>query len=160
MKEDRGQEKRYASIDREEEQTGLSSFDRDQPQSKTQTYFVPLSMARVRPPVFLVKWKLMSRLSRCVKTFFATRRMAPCATLAKTALRSSLNRVEKMRAKPSVHSGRASGYAFTVSWGLCERLTRKMDVHPTMAVPATVYTVCSVESSAMGMLSESTIDLK
>lgn len=43
----------------------------------------------------------MSRLSRWVKTLRATLRMAPCATEAKTAFRSSEKREAEMRASPS-----------------------------------------------------------
>lgn len=48
----------------------------------------------------------MSRLSRCVKTERATRRIAPCATLAKTALRNSEKRPAPTRARPSARRAR------------------------------------------------------
>ena len=51
--------------------------------------FVPRSMALVKPPVCLVKWKFRSSLSKCSYTLQATLRIAFCATLANTALRSS-----------------------------------------------------------------------
>jgi hypothetical protein len=106
-------------------------------------------MALVKPPVCRVTWKDISRLRRWAKTFLATRRMAFCATLAKTAFRSSEKSVEKIRARPTSEHP--------------QPITRRriMEVsQPTMAVPATVHTVCSVVSSARGMLSESTMLLK
>lgn len=36
----------------------------------------------------------------------------------------------------------------------------RFNLHPTIAVPATAHTVCSVDSSASGILSESTMLLK
>jgi hypothetical protein len=51
--------------------------------------FVPRSIALVKPPVCLDRWKFRSSFSKWSKTVAATRRMAFCATLAKTALRIS-----------------------------------------------------------------------
>lgn len=63
--------------------------------------FVPLSMARVRPPVCRVKWKFKSSRSRWSNTFWATLLMVFCATLAKTAFRSSWNNVAPILDAPS-----------------------------------------------------------
>ena len=65
------------------------------------THLVPRSIALVKPPVWRVRWKPMSRLSKCVNTFRATRRIACCATDANTALRSSEKAAAPTRASPS-----------------------------------------------------------
>ena len=63
--------------------------------------FVPRSIALVRPPVCLDRWKFRSSFSRWSKTVAATRRMAFCATLAKTALRISWNTAAPILVAPS-----------------------------------------------------------
>lgn len=64
--------------------------------------FVPRSIALVKPPVCLERWKLRSSRSKCSKTLHATRRMAFWATLAKMAFRSSWNSAAPIRVAPSV----------------------------------------------------------
>ncbi|KAH3677809.1 hypothetical protein OGATHE_000463 [Ogataea polymorpha] len=61
---------------------------------------VPLSMARVRPPVCLARWKLRSRLSRWTNVLCATFMMAFWATLAKIAFLSSPNNTAPKRVTP------------------------------------------------------------
>lgn len=81
--------------------------------------FVPRSIALVRPPVCLDRWKLRSSFSRWSKTVAATRRMAFCATLAKTALRTSWNTAAPILVAPS--GGRLEEERRTKGHGLtCE----------------------------------------
>mmetsp|Transcript_11562 Transcript_11562/g.28075 ORF Transcript_11562/g.28075 Transcript_11562/m.28075 type:complete len:335 (-) Transcript_11562:1287-2291(-) len=61
---------------------------------------VPRSMVRVTAPVCRLRWKDRSSRCRCSNTRSATPRIAPCATLANVALRSSLQRVAPVRAIP------------------------------------------------------------
>lgn len=63
--------------------------------------FVPLSSALFKPPVWRERWKLRSSFNKCSNTFRATLRIAFCATLANTALRSSWNTVAPIRVTPS-----------------------------------------------------------
>jgi hypothetical protein len=58
-------------------------------------------MALVKPPVCLDRWKFRSSFSKWSKTVAATRRMAFCATLAKTALRISWNTAAPILVAPS-----------------------------------------------------------
>lgn len=70
-------------------------------------------MALVKPPVWRVRWKPMSRLSKWVNTLRATRRIAPCATDANTALRSSEKAAAPTRANPSATPPQARSVART-----------------------------------------------
>jgi hypothetical protein len=72
--------------------------------------FVPRSMALVRPPVCLDRWKLRSSLSRWSYTLHATARIAFCETVAKMALRSSWKTVALIRVRPS------GGVSVAVQW--------------------------------------------
>lgn len=63
--------------------------------------FVPRSIARVRPPVWRLRWNLRSRLRRCSKVSRATLRTARWPIFAKTAFKSSADSVAPTRAKPS-----------------------------------------------------------
>lgn len=63
--------------------------------------FVPRSIARVKPPVCLLRWKLRSSRNRCSNTFRATLRIAFWATLANTAFRSSWKSVAPILVTPS-----------------------------------------------------------
>ena len=106
---------------------------------KRGTDFVPRSIALVKPPVCLVRWNPMSRFNRCAKTLRATLRIAPWATLANTALRSSEKRPAPMRASPSVQCNRRD------SIKMRDREREKGEgphAHPTMTVPAIASTPC------------------
>lgn len=72
--------------------------------------FVPLSIARVRPPVWRVKWNFRSRWRRCSKVSRATFRIARWPMLAKTEFSSSPESVAPIRAKPSDHDNRYWGH--------------------------------------------------
>ena len=62
--------------------------------------FVPRSNALVRPPVCRDRWKFRSKLNKWLKTLRATFLIAFCATLAKTAFRSSWNKVAPILVTP------------------------------------------------------------
>jgi hypothetical protein len=65
------------------------------------SHLVPLSMALDKAPVWRLRWKFMSKLCKCMKTFLATRCIESCATLANTAFLNSLNREDPALAAPS-----------------------------------------------------------
>jgi hypothetical protein len=110
---------------------------------------VPRSIALVKPPVCLERWKLRSSLSKCSYTLQATLRIAFCATLAKTALRSSWDTVAPIRVKPSVHS---------VSVKMGRICIAGSSLHATIIEPATVVAV--PPTAAKSIFIESTMFLK
>ncbi len=81
--------------------------------------FVPRSIALVRPPVCLERWKLRSSLSRWSKTLHATRRIAFCATLAKTAFRISWNSAAPIRVAPSRIEGQLQPFKIPGNFHTC-----------------------------------------
>lgn len=95
--------------------------------------FVPLSMARVRPPVCLDRWKFRSNRRRCSKILQATRRIAFCATFAKTALRSSWESAAPIRVVASVRKEKRLQHSVTF---------RKAGVRPTGYDHRAAYCPC------------------
>lgn len=112
---------------------------------KKKFYFVPRSMARVKPPVCLSKWNFISKLRRCSNVSLATLRIARWPMLAKMALRSSPERVAPILAAPSSDN---SNDDLVQSWN--------GDVHPRISDPASNQTV---EDAVISTLSESTMSL-
>lgn len=115
VKDDRA---KYEGNSSEKVQTRQTLKDQSLPQRHSirskgetgKTYFVPLSIALVRPPVCRDRWNLRSIESRCSNVSRATLRIAFWATEAKSALRSSEKSVEKIRAAPSESAkGRTEG---------------------------------------------------
>lgn len=110
-------------------------------------YFVPLSIARVSPPVCRDRWNLRSRWRRCSNVCLATLRTALWPTLAKVALRSSPDNVAPIRAAPSTRHQRM-------------RMRNVIDMpgvsQPRIRDPPTIQTV---EPAVMSTLSVSMICL-
>lgn len=117
-----------------------------------QTYLVPRSIARKRPPVCRVRWKPMSIWRRWANVFLATWRMALWDTLANTAFRSSENKVEKILASASMRYGE-----LLASYAVSKRTGEKDHLQPVIAVPPMTHTVVS---AVISTFRASTISLK